>query len=194
MVLTGVQLLILAVIAGCASAPEHRLPETRHEAAADTVRYPLADDVASPEGIVAAAYDAITRRPREPFNWDRELSLFLPNARLIPNTEVTGGEFRVLTPAEYRAWVDNWYAQNAPIDAPDDKGFAEEEIHSIVERYGDVAHVMSTYQKRFWSDDQILGRGVNSFQLVFHDGRWWIAGIVWDEENGGGPIPSRYLP
>ena len=24
--------------------------------------------------------------------------------------------------------------------------------------------------------------------------RWWIAGVVWDEESGAGPIPVEYLP
>lgn len=51
-----------------------------------------------------------------------------------------------------------------------------------------------TYEKRFADSEQSLGRGVNSFQLVYGDGRWWIASVAWDEENGAGPLPARYLP
>lgn len=149
---------------------------------------PRPADVASPEAIVAAAYETIQRAPGEPFDWERFESLYLPEARLIPNTEQTGGTFTVYTPAEFAAMVD----AHTTIGGPNDRGFAEEEIYHVVHRYGDIAHVFSTYQKHFW-DDEILGRGINSFQLVFHDDRWWIAGAVWDEESGAGPLPPAYL-
>jgi hypothetical protein len=152
-------------------------------------QYPLADDVASPEAIVTAAYDALARGPGEAFQWDRFRSLFLPQALLIPNTEQTGGTFRVLTPEAFVEWIDSVTA----IGGPQDKGFAEEAIRTEVTRYGDVAQAFSAYQKHFWGDDHILGRGINAFQLVHHEGRWWIASIVWDEESGAGPIPERHL-
>lgn len=152
--------------------------------------YPLVADVASPEAIVQAAYVSIQRAPGENFQWDRFRSLFLPEARLIPNTEQTGGTFRVLSPQDFIDWIDGV----TQIGGANDKGFAEEEIHHKIERFGDIAHVFSTYQKHFWEDDQILGRGINTFQLVRHQERWWIAGIVWDEESGAGPIPKSYLP
>lgn len=148
------------------------------------------DDVASPEAIVAAAYDALARRPGEPFDWDRFRSLFLPGARLVPNTEQTEGEFRVLTPQEFVDWIDPLW----DIEDPEDPGLEEEQIAVEIERYGDVAHAFSTYQKRFWGAEEVLGRGINSFQLVFDGRRWWIAGIAWDEESGAGPIPDAYLP
>ena len=67
-------------------------------------------------------------------------------------------------------------------------------MNAVVERYGDIAHIMSTYVKRFPGDERVLGRGINSFQLIFRENRWWIVGIVWDEEPAGGPIPAAYLP
>jgi len=95
---------------------------------------------------------------------------------------------------DFIAWADGWVAENAPVGGPDDKGFEEAEIHSSVQRYGDIAHVMSTYARRPWGADEILGRGINSIQLVHRDGRWWIASVVWDEEAGAGAIPAEYLP
>jgi hypothetical protein len=147
-------------------------------------------DVATPEAIVLAAYASIQRAPGAPYQWDRFRSLFLPNAHLVPNTEQTDGTFTPLTVQGFIDWVD----RVAPAGAEGDQGFAEVEVKHHVERYGDIAHVFSTYQKHYWDQDQILGRGINSFQLVRHRGRWWITGIVWDEETGAGPIPSRYLP
>lgn len=150
------------------------------------------DDVDSPEAIVAAAYDALARAPGAPFQWDRFRSLFLETATLIPNTEQTGGAFRVYSPEGFIAWIDASWAEHAPIGSAQDRGFQEEGIHAVVHRYGDVAQVFSTYQKRFWGEERIIGRGINSFQLVRHDGRWWIASIAWDEESGAGPIPATY--
>ncbi|MGH7608143.1 MAG: hypothetical protein ACREME_12480 [Gemmatimonadales bacterium] len=158
-------------------------------AAAQTPSHPARPaDVASPEAIVRALYEAVTRRPGEPFQWDRMRSLFLPNAILIPNTEQTGGAFRPLTVEEFIAWVK----EDTTIGGPQDKGFQEEEIAHRMECYGDIALVFSTYQKHFWNDAVILGRGINAIQLVRWDDRWWVVSIVWDEENGAGPIPEAY--
>lgn len=152
---------------------------------------PRPADVESPEAIVLAAYAVIAREPGASFDWDRFRSLFLPEARLISNTEQRQGSFDVLTPEEFIAWVDG---ATPPPGSDSDQGFQEEQIASQVVRYGDIAHVFSTYQKHFWGSDEILGRGINSFQLVHNGGRWWIVGIIWDEENGAGPIPAEYLP
>ena len=168
--------LVLALAADAARAQTEARPE----------------DVASPEAIVDAAYAAIGRRPGEFIDWTRFRSLFLPEARLIPNLEQTNGRFRVLTPDDFTVWIDDFNRQ--VVATPNDRGFYEVGVHNVVERYGDIAHVMSTYVKHFHGDDRVLGRGINSFQLVNRDGRWWIVGIVWDEENGAGAIPAEYLP
>lgn len=39
-----------------------------------------------------------------------------------------------------------------------------------------------------------VGRGVNSVQMVRRGGRWWIAGIAFELEGPGRPIPDEYLP
>lgn len=151
---------------------------------------PRPGDVESPEAIVLAAYAVIDRAPGEAYDCERFRSLFLPEARLIPNVEQTGGEFRVLTPEDFIAWAESV----TDVGGPEDKGFQEEQIATTIERYGDVAHAFSTYAKWFWEGEEVLGRGINSFQLVRRDGRWWIVGIVWDEECCAGPIPEAYLP
>lgn len=156
--------------------------------------YPRPEDVATPEALVAATYESVTRRPGQAFDWERLRSLNLPGSLLVPNVEQRGGEFGAMTTDEFIAWVDAWYEENAPIDGPDDRGFAEEEIHSIVRRYGDVAQVISTYQKRYYDSEEILGRGINFITLVFDGERWWVAATLWDEEDAAGKIPAQFLP
>lgn len=155
---------------------------------------PRPADVASPEAVVEATYAAITRRPGDPPDWDRFRSLFVPGATMIPNAEQSDGEFRILTVEDFIAWIDGWTAETAPIGSDADRGFAEEGIALEIERYGDIAQAMSTYQRTVWDDDEVLGRGVNGFQLVRAEDRWWIVSIVWDEESGAGPVPDRYMP
>lgn len=147
------------------------------------------DDVATPDAIVRAGYDAISHAPGESFDWERFRSLFLPDAKLIPNLEQTGGELKVLSPQEFTDWIDSV----TDMDAENYQGFVEEVIHNEVFRYGDIAHVTSSYQKRFWEDDNILGRGINSFQLLHNGGRWWIVSVIWDEDVGAGPLPHEFM-
>ena len=149
------------------------------------------DDVASPEAVVRAAYDAISRAPGAPFQWDRFRSLFIAEARLIPNTEQTGGRFTVHTVESFVSWIDDGWKR--VIGTAQDRGFAESHVSGVTEQFGDVAHVFSTYEKHIWNDKNVLGRGINSFQLVWKDGRWWISSIAWDEEHGAGPVPAKYL-
>ena len=60
-------------------------------------------------------------------------------------------------------------------------------------RWGDIAHVWSTYESRHAKSDKPFERGINSFQL-FNDGkRWWVLNIAWQNEDPEHPIPEKYL-
>ena len=146
------------------------------------------EDVASIESIIAATNASIERAPGQQFNWDRFRTLFIPDATLIPNTEQRNGQFSVISPEEFIVWIET----NTPIGGPNDRGFAEEGYHNEIDRYGDIANVMSSYQKHYWNETEILGRGVNSFQLVHNNGRWWVVSIIWDENYAAGPIPDKF--
>jgi hypothetical protein len=74
-------------------------------------------------------------------------------------------------------------------------GFWEREIAHRLDRYGNVAHVFSTYESRVHTaDSPPFSRGINSIQLVTNGERWWVVTILWDYERPGNPIPADYLP
>lgn len=73
-------------------------------------------------------------------------------------------------------------------------GFDEREIHRVTQRFGNIAHVFSTYETRAKPGGPILGRGINSIELFWDGKRWWIASAIWDDERPGNPIPKEYLP
>jgi len=56
----------------------------------------------------------------------------------------------------------------------DKQGFFEREASRQVERFGNIAHIFSTYESRHAKDDpKPFQRGINSIQLMYDGKRWW---------------------
>ena len=139
-------------------------------------------DVASIDSVMRAVYDVISGPAGQKRDWNRMRSLFTSNARLMP-----------LGKAGLRSGsVEDYIGFSGPMLERD--GFFEQEIARRVEQYGDIAHVFSTYQARRTADGPVFLRGINSFQLVRHSGRWWVVSIMWQAESPERPIPAHYLP
>jgi hypothetical protein len=145
-------------------------------------------DVASPEAIVAALYDALSGTATQQRNWDRFRGLFIAEGRLIPAAVNAQGQprIRAFSPGAYAKEVDPQLKK---------EGFYEHEIARTTESFGNIMHVFSTYESRHaLSDPQPFGRGINSIQL-FNDGRrWWIVTVLWDRERANNPLPAKFLP
>ena len=148
---------------------------------------PAADpaDVASIDAIMGAVYDVISGEAGEARDWDRMRSLFIDGARLIPRAPQN--------PNGAVVWSVEDYIANAGPNL-ETNGFIEEEIGRHVDQYGDIAQVFSAYAaKRKASDAAPFLRGVNSFQLMKHEGRWWVVSIYWQAETPDHPIPEEWL-
>lgn len=145
-------------------------------------------DVVSIDGIVRAIYDVISG-PAGGRDWDRERSLFLPGALLVPARPLPegGAVAEVLD-------VEGYIASRTPLFAAHDVW--ETEIARQVFVFGNIAHVLSSYELRRSSPaggELPTVRGVNSIQL-FNDGkRWWIAAVIWDNERPGVALPENLL-
>jgi hypothetical protein len=147
------------------------------------------DDVSSIDALIKASYAVISGLAGKKRDWERERSLFLPGARLIPTATVPGRNDVDLAPLILD--VEAYIQRVEPLFA--DKGFYESEVARRTEQFGQIAHVWSTYESRYREDDpEPFMRGINSFQL-FHDGsRWWIVNIYWQHESAAHPIPEKY--
>ena len=148
---------------------------------------PKAADVGTIDGMIRAYYDVITGPPGQPRQWSRDRTLYIPDLRFVA-AEVDGRgrpEPRIMS---HQQFVD---ASNASMVA---KGFVEREIHRVTQRFGNIAHVFSTYQTLKKPDGPVLSRGINSIELFWDGKRWWIASAIWDEERPDNPIPKEYLP
>jgi hypothetical protein len=150
-------------------------------------------DVESIDAIIAAAYDGISGPAGKKRDWDRERSLYIPGARLIPlaaEAGVVGGEDVDLAPQILD--VEGFIARVEPFFQ--ENGFYEKEIARRTEQFGQIAHVWSTYESRHNTDDpEPFMRGINSIQLLYRDNRWWIVSIYWQHESPENSIPEKYL-
>jgi hypothetical protein len=147
-------------------------------------------DVESLDAIIAATYDVISGPAGKKRDWDRERSLFISGARLIPTAVEAGRNDVDLAPQILD--IEGYIARVEPLI--ERQGFYEKEIARRVEQFGQIAHVWSTYESRYDSSDaEPFMRGINSIQL-FNDGsRWWIVSIYWQHESALHPLPDKYL-
>lgn len=148
-------------------------------------------DVDSIDAIIAAAYDVISG-PAGKRDWERERTLFIPGARLIPTAKTAGemNEDGTITPQVLD--VDGYIERSR--DYLEKNGFFEKEIARRTEQFGHIAHVWSTYESRHREEDpEPFMRGINSIQLLSDDCRWWIVTVYWQHESPEDAIPEKYL-
>jgi hypothetical protein len=135
--------------------------------------------------IVRVSYEVISGPPGTPRQWRRDSTLYAPGAMFHALGQDTQGRVSVtsMTPEEFGRRTDKGSVTNGRIEC---------EIGSQVERFGHVAQVRSVYTMRRTAQGSVVGRGVNCFQLYWDGTRWWIAGIVWDDERDNNPIPKGW--
>lgn len=146
---------------------------------------PDSADVATIADLVAASYDVMNGPAGQPRQWRRDSSLYAPGAQFVAVREQDGQvQSRVMTADQYR---------DRSFPNFERSGLYETEIGRQVERFGNVAQVRSVAVARRTAGGPPMARYVNYYQL-YHDGsRWWIAGIVWDEERPDNPIPPAWI-
>ena len=143
-------------------------------------------DVASIDSIVKAFYDTISGPAGQPRQWGRDKTLYVPGVQFISMSERNGKV--AMSVNNHQQYVNNTNESFVR------DGFFEKEIHRVEKRFGNIVHVFSSYEFRAKADGPVLGRGVNSLQLVFDGTRWWIASGTWDDERPNNPIPADLLP
>lgn len=145
-------------------------------------------NVATLDSTIETLYSVISGDKGFKRDWDLFKHLFHKDAKLIPIGRSEDGKTvaRYMTADDYIKTSGDWLMQN---------GFHELEINRIVETFGPMTHVYSTYESyQNKTDEKPFMRGINSIQLM-HDGlRWWIINIYWMQESEEHAIPEKYLP
>lgn len=144
------------------------------------------EDTKDINSILIALYEVISGAPGEARDWDRFLNLFTDDAKLIPTGAARneGKGYDYWTPQMYR---DSFVANRSNI------GFYEVELNRVVEQFGAIAHVWSTYETREFKEGPQTNRGINSIQLLNMNNRWYVMNIYWSAENDGFTLPPAYI-
>ena len=174
----AVALLVLAVAAAAQTDKRHVDVPTIE---------PRPADVATLDGLIAAYYDVISGPAGQPRQWSRDRTLYIPEIRFVSMSLGKDGK-PVAHKMSHQEFVD---ASDAGVVK---EGFYEKEVHRVTERFGNIAHVFSTYESRIKADGPVVARGINSIEAYWDGKRWWIASAIWDEERPDNPMPAEYLP
>jgi hypothetical protein len=145
------------------------------------------------DDIIKTSYACIGGEPGEPRDWEFYRFLFHPDGKLISYENDTNGNLRpqFLSPEEYISRIGNW------METSRKTGFYEREIGRVEERYGNIAHCISTCESFHSLEDMEAGksyvRNVHSIQLAYYKERWWILSMYWQRASDEFPIPDKYL-
>ncbi|MGC1484867.1 MAG: hypothetical protein WA789_13810 [Candidatus Acidiferrum sp.] len=142
------------------------------------------EDVDSIDHVLTALYTVISGPPG-PRDWNRFRSLFIPGAHLTSTSKAPDGSIRVRpnTVDDYVSRAGGYFLKNSFFESP---------INSRIESFGNIAQVFSSYESRRATGEAPFARGINSLQLLSDGRRWWIAGIIWDEERPDNPLPKEF--
>ncbi|HET6361671.1 MAG TPA: hypothetical protein VFH11_06400 [Gemmatimonadota bacterium] len=146
---------------------------------------PRPEDVVTIDGIVAAFYEVVSGPAGQPRDWARDATLYLePVTFTIIAVDSAGNPVaRTISRQEFVDESNGFLVES---------GFTEREIHRETRRFGNLAHVWSTYE---WTiPDGRTGRGINGIDLFYDGTRWWITHATWASEREDVPIPDEYLP
>ena len=135
-----------------------------------------------PKGIPSAIDAAISG----PADKDRACmkALLIPEARMIFVSLGADG-----APTYRLETLDDWIAR---AKARGHIMLEEKQLKFHIERYGNIAHVWSTYALH--SDGKQVARGINSIQAIKEPGGWRVTGIMVQAESATAPLPKEYLP
>lgn len=155
----------------------------------DSIQLTSADSskVKSLDGTIKTLYNVISGDKGVERNWKLFKYLFKPEAKLIATGKSNDNIYkaRYMSTDDYIESAGPWLIKN---------GFFEKEIHRIVDTFGNMTHVFSSYES-FVSQTETkpFMRGINSIQLLNDGERWWIINVYWAQESQEHLIPKKYL-
>jgi hypothetical protein len=140
-----------------------------------------AEDVKSVDAIINAYYDVVSGSSSEPWEFERDKYIHSKNAVITRLNENGKAESHTLE-AEY-----------IPIGLSPKEDFYEKELKRKVSKYGNIAQVWSAFEIRTDPKTESNIRGLNSIQLHYENGRWWIDSWTCEMESDKNTILTDFL-
>lgn len=141
--------------------------------------------VKSIKGITDRMLEIISVEVGEEPDWNAYRNLFLPTAQKT-SVRPTADANRQLRTNN----IEQFIRSVGPLYGRD--GFLEYATGLTINEYNGIATAFQTY----YSKNRIgtyESTGINCYQLVYADNRWWIASTTFVSEDPDNKIPSKYL-
>ena len=140
-----------------------------------------AEDVRSVDAIINAYYDVVSGSSSEPWEFERDKYIHSKNA-VITRVDENGKAESYSLEAEY-----------IPIGLSPKADFYEKELKRMVSKYGNIAQVWSAFEIRTNPKIESDIRGLNSIQLHYENGRWWIDSWTCEMESDKNSLVTDFL-
>lgn len=141
----------------------------------------------TPEGVAAKMLEFISCEKGEEKDWDEYRNLFLPSAQKLSYRPMQGQSISRQTKSMNIEEFVRYAGPNYPA-----KGFEEIVIGLEVNEFNGIANVFQSFYCKT-PDGSYEARGVNSYQLVYLNQRWWIAHTMFSNETEDVKLPNKYL-
>ncbi len=138
-------------------------------------------DVKSIDAIINAYYDVVSGSSSDPWEFERDKFIHSESAVITRLDENGKAESHTLE-AEY-----------IPIGLSPKEDFYEKELKRIVSKYGNIAQVWSAFEIRTDPKTESNIRGLNSIQLHYENGRWWIDSWTCEMESEKNNLVTEFL-
>lgn len=146
------------------------------------------EDVSTIDGIVKAYYDVISGPAGQPRQWDRDHTLYIPEIRFVEFSEPKDGK-NTARSRTHQQFVDKAEAELG------NSAFYEHEIHRLIHRFGNAAHVFCTAELTATPGGPAIGHSIDSLELFWDGQRWWITSVnIWPGDRPGRPLTPEFLP
>lgn len=133
------------------------------------------------DGIVSELLEQITIEKGEKMDTAAVRNLFYPTAQL---TMLSAGDSALAESVSLNDFLDML------MDPYYQEGYLEKEIHKVVDEYNGIAQVFQSFYGKDSEGSEELG--INSYQLVFYNDRWWIVSLLWTLDFDGSGLPAKY--
>lgn len=151
---------------------------------------------ATAEGLVREIYAAVSATGGQTPDWDRVRGFFLPEAVIVLRTSrTTMTAFSV--DGFLKEFIDFYERPMTVGDKalqPKVDGFAERVVEMKLWVFGDIAHALVLYEAQVPGWPRPPLQGIDSWELLRRDGRWWIAAVTNEVVTPERPVPPELRP
>ena len=148
---------------------------------AQTPAEKYAADVQSVDSIMDAYYDVVSGSSQDPWQFERDNFIHSKNA-VITRLDENGAAISHALEAEY-----------IPLALTPKEDFYEKELKRTISQFGNIAQVWSAFEIRTNQKKASDIRGLNSVQLHFENGRWFIDSWTCEMEHTANPLVAQFL-